>query len=288
MVRPLASRFRGTPGGVAPAFHVCDGFEDEAAAAAAQVLAHVDRGETPVALIAQDRALVRRIRALLERSAVVMRDETGWKLATTRAGATVMALLAAARRDASADTWLDWLKSAPIGTTRSAALEALEAALRKNQVADALVLARLPLDAAATALRDDAVAIIDGFARAPRRTLVAWLDALAAALDGAGSLARLRGDAAGRQALSALGIDPPLEPARRAQLAADLEPMQLADFTRWVDDVLERETFLPPDPVDGESLPLPADVVITPLARAMLRRSRPRSCPGPTTAGSAH
>jgi len=67
----------------APAFHISDGFEDEAAAAAAQVLAHVERGETPIALIAQDRALVRRIRALLERSAVVMRDETGWKLSTT-------------------------------------------------------------------------------------------------------------------------------------------------------------------------------------------------------------
>ncbi|HEV7576444.1 MAG TPA: PD-(D/E)XK nuclease family protein [Caldimonas sp.] len=275
----LAAPFRDLPP-VAPAFHVCDGFEDEAAAAAAQVLAHVERGQTPVALIALDRALVRRIRALLERSAVVMRDETGWKLATTRAGATVMALLAAARRDASADAWLDWLKSAPIGAARSAALEALEAALRKAQVADALGLARLPLDAAAAALRDDAVAIVGALARTPRRSLVDWLDALATALDGAGSLARLRDDAAGRQALSALGIDPALAPARRTQLATDLEPMALADFTRWVDDVLERETFLPPDPVDAESQPLAADVVITPLARAMLRPFAAAVLPG--------
>ena len=41
---------------------------------------HVERGETPVALIAQDRVLVRRVRALLERSAVVHADETGWRL----------------------------------------------------------------------------------------------------------------------------------------------------------------------------------------------------------------
>ncbi len=154
-VDPVAP-FRDVP--VAPpSFHVCDGFEDEAAAAAAQVLVHVDRGETPVALIAQDRALVRRIRALLERSDVVMRDETGWKLATTRAGATVMALLSAARPDASADAWLDWLKAAPIGIARGSALEALEAALRKAQVADAGGLARLPLDTAASALRQDAI-----------------------------------------------------------------------------------------------------------------------------------
>jgi ATP-dependent helicase/nuclease subunit B len=264
----------------APAFHVCDGFEDEAAATAAQVLKHLDRGETPVALIAQDRALVRRIRALLERSDVAMRDETGWRLATTRAGAAVMGLLAAARREASADDWLEWLKSAPIGSAHAAALEALEASLRKLQVADALTLARLPLEGAAGALRDAAVAVVDALARPPRRALVEWLDGLAGALDSAGSLARLRDDAAGRQALMALGIDPPLEPARRAQLAADLDPMPLAEFTRWVDDVLERETFLPPDPLDAESLPVPAEVVITPLARAMLRPFAAAVLPG--------
>ena len=91
----LAEPFRDLPAGPAPAFFICDGFEDEAAAAAAQVLVHVERGETPVALIAQDRVLVRRVRALLERDAVVLRDETGWKLATTRAGAAVMAPLLA-------------------------------------------------------------------------------------------------------------------------------------------------------------------------------------------------
>ena len=276
---PLDAPFRDAPA-VAPAFHVCDGFEDEAAAAAAQVLAHVERGETPIALIAQDRALVRRVRALLERSDVVVRDETGWKLATTRAGAAVMAVLAAARRDSSADVWLDWLKGAPLGITRGAALEALEAAMRKRQVSDAPALARVPLEGAAAALRDDAVALVEGLARPARRTLVGWLDALTTALDAAGSLARLRGDAAGRQALAALAVEPPLAADRRAQLAADLEPMGLADFTRWVDDVLERETFLPPDAGASDTSPLPLEVVITPLARAMLRPFAAAVLPG--------
>ena len=64
--------------------------------------------------------------------------------------------------------------------------------------------------------------------------------------------------------------------------------MTLADFTRWVDDVLERATFLPADPVDARS----------DAARRRRRRSRrwrarccgrspPSSCPAPTTAGSA-
>lgn len=267
----LAEPFRELPAGPAPAFHLCDGFEDEAEAAAAQLLAHVERGETPVALIAQDRALVRRIRALLERSAVVVRDETGWKLATTRAGAAVMAPLLAARRDASADAWLDWFKSAPFATARAPALESLEAVLRKLQVADAAGFGRLELDPAPAALRDEGIAIVAPLTRSGRRTLIDWIDTLATALDRSGTLTRLRHDAAGRQALAALGIDPPLEPSRRAQLAADLEPMALPDFSRWVDDLLERATFLPPDPIDADGKTLPADVVITPLAQAMLR-----------------
>ena len=272
--------FRALPAGAPPALHVCDGFEDEASTAAGVVLGHVERGETPVALIAQDRVLIRRIRALLERSAVVLRDETGWKLATTRAGAAVMATLLAARGDAGADAWLDWLKSAPLATGRAASLEALEAAARKAQVADARGLLRLVLEPGAAALRDEAAAIASELARLPRRALVDWLAALLAALDRSGALARLRDDAAGRQTLAALGLDPALEPARRAQLAADLEPMALTEFTRWVDDLLERETFLPPDPLGSDAEPLAAEVVITPLARAMLRPFAAAVLPG--------
>ncbi|HWK83432.1 MAG TPA: PD-(D/E)XK nuclease family protein [Caldimonas sp.] len=262
----------------APSHAVCDGFEDEAFAAAAQVVVHVERGETPVALIAQDRVLVRRIRALLERREIVLRDETGWKLSTTRAGAGVMALLTAARRDASADAWLDWLKSAPFGTGRGGALAVLEAASRRAQVSEASGLRRLSLDAAASALRDEASAlrdeasaIVDHLAGKGLRSFVEWLDALLEALDRAGSLQRLRDDAAGRQALGALGLEPRLEARRGQQLAKDLDPMTLADFTRWVDDVLECETFLPSEPTRADGTPAPAEVVITPLAQAMLR-----------------
>ncbi len=79
-----------------PRFTRCDGFEHEAQCAAAQVLLHLERDEVPVALIGQDRQLVRRVRALLERQGVTPADETGWALSTTRAAAQVMALLRAA------------------------------------------------------------------------------------------------------------------------------------------------------------------------------------------------
>jgi ATP-dependent helicase/nuclease subunit B len=267
----LDDLFHGVACDPAPTFAVCDGFEDEAAAAAAQAILHVERGEAPVALIAQDRVLVRRIRALLERKGIVLCDETGWKLATTRAGASIMSLLAAARHDAPADTWLDWLKSAPLGSAREAALATIEAALRRAQMADAEALPRLALAGAASDLRSAATAILDTFAGRSRRGLVEWLEALAAALEGAGSLARLRDDAAGRQALAALGLEPGLAPSRRQQIANDLEPMTLADFTSWVDDLLEGATFLPPDPLAADGTAMRAEVVVTPLARAMLR-----------------
>ncbi|MGE1076359.1 hypothetical protein ACQJ22_27955, partial [Pseudomonas fragariae (ex Marin et al. 2024)] len=73
-------------------FTVCRDFEDEAQRSAAQVIQHVARGETPVALIALDRVLLRRVRALLDRQGMAIDDESGWMLSTTRAGAAVAAL----------------------------------------------------------------------------------------------------------------------------------------------------------------------------------------------------
>ncbi|MES1163462.1 MAG: hypothetical protein ABUL50_10425, partial [Rhizobacter sp.] len=91
----------------------CSSFEDEAQCAAAQVLVHLERGEHPVALVGQDRLLVRRVRALLERQQVPLADETGWALSTTRAAAQVMLLLRAAAPGAVSDALFDWLKTLP-------------------------------------------------------------------------------------------------------------------------------------------------------------------------------
>eukprot|EP01137_Pigoraptor_chileana_P019296 Opistho-2@80151 len=49
---------------------VCEDFEDLAQRSAAAVLQHLAAGRAPIALVAQDRVLVRRVRALLERQAV--------------------------------------------------------------------------------------------------------------------------------------------------------------------------------------------------------------------------
>jgi ATP-dependent helicase/nuclease subunit B len=262
-----------------PAFAVCDGFEDEASAAAAQVLDHLRRDERPVALVAQDRVLVRRVRALLERAGVALADETGWKLSTTRAGAAVMALLLAARAAASADAILAWLKTAPFAAqAHPHALTLLESACRRAGTTRRQAIAGLDLEGAAAELRARALALLSDLASPSRRSLPDWLGALHGALDRSGALALLRDDAAGRQALAALGVEPPLAEARRLTLATDVEALTLAEFTAWVDEVFESVTFRPPQSGGGRGddvaeTPASArpDVVVTPLARAMLR-----------------
>ena len=256
-----------------PAHALCDGFEDEAWAAAAQVLDHLGRGERPVALVALDRVLVRRVRALLERAGARIADETGWRMSTTRAGASVMSLLQAARPLASADAYLDWLKSLPsTATPEAGSIASLEATFRRRRVArrDAIAVDALP--AGAARLHTEATATLDAIAATSRRHLPSWLDAMHGALERWGVLAQLRDDDAGRQALAALGIDPPLTDARRESLSAGVEPLTLAEFTRWTDDVLERVAYRPPIAAapDEAGTTLP-DVVVTPLARTILR-----------------
>ncbi|MBX3619976.1 MAG: PD-(D/E)XK nuclease family protein [Rhizobacter sp.] len=238
---------------------VCEGFEHEATCAAAQVLAHVRRGQVPVALVAQDRLLVRRVRALLERHGVGLQDETGWKLSTTRAAGQVMALLRAAHPQAAADLLLDWLKA---GAWPNAArgLDELEAACRREAWTQVASIRPERLNDAAARLWADAMAVLQAFAAERRQALSAWLAGLRLALERSGMLDTLVPDPAGQQVLQALHLDA----SAWAGYDAALTPMALSDFTAWVDAALEDASFVP------EPAPEPS-VVITPLARLMLR-----------------
>ena len=221
--------------------------EEEASAAAMAVLAALDRGCAPVALIAEDRLVVRRIRALLDRAGLALADETGWTLSTTRAAAHVMALLQAASPGAGRDALIEALKAeAP------EAAGALEEAWRRERTPSPAVLA------AEQAMQQRMAALRGG---AARRSLAAWIAALRAASPGL--MQSLAADPAGRTVLAALHLDGATAPvAWRA--AADATPLDLLAFTAWVDATLEAASFVPPAPAQ-------AQVVITPLARAALR-----------------
>src|SRR5690606_29384206 len=103
------------PAEAAVGAHVAADAEDEAQLAAACVLRHLAEDRAPVALIATDRALTRRIGAQLQARGVVAHDETGWKLSTTRAAAVLMSALRACAHDAGSDAVLEWLKSGADG-----------------------------------------------------------------------------------------------------------------------------------------------------------------------------
>ncbi len=90
-------------------------FEDLAWEATHCIEGHLIAGRTQIALVAQDRLLARRTRALLARlgPGLSIEDETGWKLSTTRAAAALHA-------------WLELLRCPPQGPSAIALLEFLK------------------------------------------------------------------------------------------------------------------------------------------------------------------
>lgn len=232
---------------------VVDGFAAEAGAVAAEVLGHLAAGRRPVALVALDRSLMRRVRALLERRAIAIADETGWALSTTRAAAHLMALLDAAAPRARHDDWLLALKAWPADAAPPRALQQLERCWRAGQALG---------DSPAAALLAQAQAWLAPLGEPGRRPLAEWLRRLRQVLDLTGLTAALAADDAGRQLLDAL---PSADGAGGALAAAlDGESLDAAGFRAWVDRTLERASYRPP-PVARP------DVVLTPLGRAILR-----------------
>jgi ATP-dependent helicase/nuclease subunit B len=258
-----ADPFADAGAAAAPAFIVCDSFEQEAQSTAAQILAHVGRGEAPVALIAQDRLLVRRVRALLERHRLRLHDETGWKLSTTRAAVLVVGPLRAARADATTDALLDWLKAA---SGDADALDALEATCRRQGVSRVAALDHAVLEPPAARLWARVRSLLSELQATPRRPLAGWIATLASSLDAFGTMAALRADDAGRQVLDRLRLETHAPQPVTWATAAAQRVVDLREFTTWAEGALEQATFRPTPDFDDAP-----DVVVTPLAGAMLR-----------------
>ena len=106
--------------------------ETLAEATATAVLQHLNAGRAPVALLAQDRVVVRRVRALLGRQGVPVLDETGWTLATTPAAAALMALLRANTRPVCRTTGWPGSNSPLTAGWEPAPLASLEALCRRK------------------------------------------------------------------------------------------------------------------------------------------------------------
>ena len=231
------------------ALHTCADAEDEAERAAACVLRQIEVGRVPVALIAGDRLLTRRINALLIERGAQLRDETGWKLSTTHAAAQLMAALHACAPRASTDEVLDWLKLAPAFDARQQ--RALERSLRRDAVRGwpqaALLTGDQPLTQHIESLRVPMRAA---------RPLADWLPALRTLLQGCGLWPLLAADVAGNAVIDALGLSDEALADWRDWPAAQRR-MGLAEFTRWVGEALEAASFRPPHPAAAQVVVLP-------------------------------
>ena len=248
------------------ALHNAVDAEDEAQRAAACVLVHLAQGRSPVALVAQDRTLTRRIRSLLAERGVALRDETGWTLSTTRAAAALMVLLRALPWDATADAVLDWLKNAP--AFDAAAVTQAEVALRKTGVRVWRTRSKTQLDIAAVAAQAEPIR-----AHLQRsRSLEHWLQDVRAALQSAGQWAALVVDPAGTAVLQALHLQDGQE-GDAGQHPTDMDlsaRMSLQDFTSWVNQALEAASFVPVHPPQAQVVILPLSQLLGRLAQAVV------------------
>lgn len=226
---------------------------DEAERAAACVLRHVREGRVPVALVAIDRVLTRRIRAMLEHGGAAIRDETGWKLSTTRAASHVMLALRSCVHGAGTDNVIDWLKNSPAWAPGS--VLSIERRVRREGI-------REWRHVRGTDLTEGSQAILDGVnalreAMQDTRALAQWLVQLWTLLQASGQWRDLESDAAGQQVITALHLS---ETARAefAQFAPAARRMTLAEFMAWASDTLEAGKFTPPAVT-------PEQVVILPI-----------------------
>jgi ATP-dependent helicase/nuclease subunit B len=176
--------------------------EQEAVIGAQTVIEWLQSGCGSIAIVAQDRAVARRIRALLERAEVFVTDETGWKLSTTRAAAAIASLFEVAATRADTPALLDLLKSPCVFADLPDKMErvmAIEHALRRQDV-------RGGWEAVARAVRDNAPAamLIERLAEqarlfSGRMSLCEWATLTRGALDALGMREALANDTAGVQ-----------------------------------------------------------------------------------------
>ena len=199
--------------------------EDEAVQGAQMVIDWLQEGKASLAIVAQDRVVARRIRALLERAQIHVADETGWKLSTTRAASAISAWFDVVTARGETTALLDLLKSpfvlneAPSDllhdaqdsiANKSALVMKIELLLRRANVlgewrAVINALTAAPAEQKAVALLAQQAALFSG-----RKNLRDWIATTAAALDALGISAALSADSAGLQILQLLqNIAPP-------------------------------------------------------------------------------
>lgn len=223
----------------------CPDLEAEAQVVAHQIETWVGAGCRHIALIALDRECARRARALLERSAIRVEDETGWRLATTRAAHLIDAWFEMLATDGHHLALLDLIKSPFFRANleegeHDLAVAAIESCVRRHDIVGGL-------EALSRALMNDATCGVAGpmvqrlrqaVSMMPMESvrLSGWLERLQAVLEHLGAMEALVADAAGRTLLAWLD--------EIGAESVDLDVrLDFTEFRRWVDSELEEARF---------------------------------------------
>ena len=224
-------------------FYAATSLEQEARAATMQIRLWLDQGKRDIAIVAQDRVVARRVRALLERAEVLVADETGWTYATLSVSTVLERWLTALQSDFYHHDLLDLLKSPFIfadmaAGDRKAAVYQLEQLLRKHGVVAglekfiALVAHETQLHQPLVRLRQAAAMLGLG----DRLTLSEWLLALRESLHLLGIDRGLQQDDAGAKLLLALAT-------WQQELSGDTGRYRFAEWRRWLAQQLDTETY---------------------------------------------
>lgn len=231
--------------------------EHEARSAEAVILQALARGEEHILVVVLDRLVARRVRALLERSHVLVADETGWAFSTTSASTLIVRWLDCIANDFHYESVMDVLKSPfiDLGNDSNTSIFLFESAIRSHGLTRNLQLYRQAVDAAALPLLERLSAAQQPF-EVKSQTLSQWLNALFTALDVLGASEALRGDAAGVQILSALH-------QLSHELREDTGLYPFHSWRAWLTRQLEQRTFRDAD--------VESPVIFTHLATARLR-----------------
>lgn len=260
---PLAGRLQLIP---------TSGREPEAQAAVAQIGEWLQAGLRRIVLITQDRLTARRVRALLEREGVLVNDETGWKLSTSRAAAAIDALIETAASGAYHRDLLDLCKSPYVfaafdDAQRKAAVFALEAALRRASVKSGLPRIRRCLiesdanDAqeakALGLLMLERIEAATTLLRSKPAPLARWINRLMKALEALDALPALQPDAAGNALLELLAT-------RRDELERSTSLFSFSAWRDWLNRELEAANF--------RDAGISSAIVLTPLNAVCMRR----------------
>jgi len=224
-------------------FFAATSLEQESRAAALQVRCWLSAGKRDIAIVAQDRVVARRMRALLERAEVLVADETGWTFATLSVSTVLDRWLTALQSDFYHHDLLDLLKSPFIfadmaASERKSAVYQLEQLLRKQGVVAGLekfaalagheVVLHQPL----ARLRQAAVLLEQN----KQKTLADWLAALRESLRVLAIDTGLQLDDAGAQLLQALET-------WQQELAGDEGRYRFAEWRRWLAQQLDTQTY---------------------------------------------